>query len=424
MASLCSDSGKRGETYRVISRSKNGKRHTIRLGRVNKRIAETARLMIESLEAAKATGHSPDRETAEWVGRLGDEIHGRLARAGLVSPREPAQPAIVTLGQHLEQFFGSLGKQKPTTARNYARARRLLEEFFGKNRTLASITEGDADGYKRWLLDRYASASASVDLRRARQFLKAAVRRRLLAVNPFADVPCGPQTNDARIFYVSVEMIEKVIAVCPDNDWRLIFALPRYGGTRFPSEVEDLKWSDIDWEKSVFTVHEKKVEHHPGRGIRVVPIFSELRPHLERAFRERSPGAVYVVPRARGGRNLGTHAKRLVAKAGVEVWPKMFVNLRGSRSDDLDRNPEITEKAIDVWIGNSERIRRRHYHGVRPEDWAAVTGKAAQIPARPASFRSVQEPSALHESREKSLDVANDAENQYPRQGSNLRPMV
>ena len=424
MASLCSDSGKRGETYRVISRSKNGKRHTIRLGRVNKRIAETARLMIESLEAAKATGHSPDRETAEWVGRLGDEIHGRLARAGLVSPREPAQPAIVTLGQHLEQFFGSLGKQKPTTARNYARARRLLEEFFGKNRTLESITEGDADGYKRWLLDRYASASASVDLRRARQFLKAAVRRRLLAVNPFADVPCGSQTNDARIFYLSVEMIEKVIAVCPDNDWRLIFALPRYGGTRFPSEVEDLKWSDIDWEKSVFTVHEKKVEHHPGRGIRVVPIFSELRPHLERAFRERSPGAVYVVPRARGGRNLGTHAKRLVAKAGVEVWPKMFVNLRGSRSDDLDRNPEITEKAIDVWIGNSERIRRRHYHGVRPEDWAAATGKAAQIPARPASFRSVQEPSALHESREKSLDVVKDAENQYPRQGSNLRPMV
>ena len=78
-------------------------------------------------------------------------------------------------------------------------------------------------------------------------------------------------------------------------------------------------------------------------------------------------GAIYVVPMARGGRNLGTQAKRLVAKAGVEVWPKMFVNLRGSRSDDLDRNPEITDKAIDVWIGNSEKIRRRHYHGLRPE---------------------------------------------------------
>jgi len=32
-----------------------------------------------------------------------------------------------------------------------------------------------------------------------------------------------------------------------------------------------------------------------------------------------------------------------------------------------------------------------------------------------------QEPSALHESREKSLDVLNDAKNQYPRQGLLIR---
>jgi integrase len=419
MASLCCDSGKRGVTYRVLIKAPKGKRHTIRLGRVNKRIAETARLMIESLESAKAAGHSPDRETAEWVGRLGNEIYERLANAGLVPPRAHAAAAISTLGEHLESYFAGLGKQKPTTARNYARARRLLEQYFGKDRPLDSITEGDADAYKRWLLDSYAPASASVDLRRARQFLKAAVRRRLIPVNPFADVPCGPQVNDERIVYVPPETIEAVIAACPDNDWRLIFALPRYGGVRFPSEVEGLKWSDVDWENSRFTVHEKKVEHHPGRGRREVPIFTELRPYLERAYRERAPGAVYVVPRTRGGQNLSTQAKRLVKKAGVEVWDKLFVNLRGSCSDDLERRG-VAEKAINAWIGNSARMRRRHYHAVRPEDWAAVTGKAAQIPARAASFRSIQEPSTLHGAREKSLDVVTDAETQYPRQGSNL----
>lgn len=243
-------------------------------------------------------------------------------------------------------------------------------------------------------------------------------------MNPFADVLCGPQTNDARIFYVSREVIERIIAVCPDNDWRLIFALPRYGGVRFPSEVEDLKWSDIDWENSRFSVHEKKVEHHSGRGVRVGPIFGELRPHLERAFRERLPGAIYVVPRVHGGRNLRTHAMRLVVQAGVEVWPKIFVNLRGSRSDDLDRNPEISDKAIDSWIGNSEKIRREHYHGVRPEDWAAATGTPTTYPAHSAAVSSVQEPSTLHEAREKALDVPETAENQYPRQGSNLRPRL
>jgi len=419
MASLCCDSGKRGATYRVLIKAPNGKRHTIRLGRVNKRIAETARLMIETLESAKVAGHSPDREAAEWVGRLGDEIHERLVKAGLVLPRVQTSAAITTLGEHLESYFAGLGKQKLTTARNYERARRLLGEFFGKDRTLDSITEGDADAYRRWLLTSYAPASASVDLRRARQFLKAAVRRRLIPVNPFADVPCGPQVNDDRIAYVSPETIEAVIAACPDNDWRLIFALPRYGGLRFPSEVEDLKWSDVDWANSRFTVHEKKVEHHPGRGRRVVPIFEGLRPHLERAYRERAPGAVYVVPRARGGRNLGTQAKRIIEKAGIAVWEKLFVNLRGSCSDDLERRG-IAEKAINAWIGNTARMRHRHYHSVRAEDWAAVTGKAAQIPAHATPVSGHQEPSTLHEAREKWLDVPTDAKIDYPRQGSNL----
>jgi len=418
MAVLSWENLKRGRRARVMIRTAKG-RHTIRLGKVSERIAETARRMIESLEAAQAAGHSPDRETAEWVGRLSDEIHRRLATAGLVPPREQTSTTIVTLGQHLEHLFGSLGKQKPTTARNYDRARRLLEEFFGKERTLGSITEGDADAYKRWLLDRYAAASASVDLRRARQYLKAAVRRRLIAVNPFAEVPCGPQVNDDRIVYVSPDTIEAVIAACPDGDWRLIFALPRYGGLRFPSEVENLAWSDVDWENSRFTVHEKKVEHHPGRGRRVVPIFEALRPHLERAYRERNPGAIYVVPRARGGRNLGTQAKRIIEKAGIVVWEKLFVNLRGSCSDDLERRG-IAEKAINAWIGNTARMRHRHYHSVRPEDWAAVTGNPTPNPTPSTPVSGHQEPSALHEAREKSLDVVKDVETHYPRQGSNL----
>jgi len=419
MAALCSEKGKRGTTYRVLLRTSDGRRCTVRLGRVSKKIAETARRMVESLEAANAAGHSLERETAEWVGRLRDDIHGRLVKVGLVAAREAAQPVIVTLGQHLQQYFASLGNQKPTTARNYARARKLLEQYFGKDRSLASISEGDADSYKRWLLDEYAPASASVDLRRARQFLKAAVRRRLIAVNPFADVPCGPQTNDERIVYVPAEVVEKIIATCPDADWRMIFALPRFGGVRFPSEVEGLKWSDIDWGAARFTVHERKVEHHPGRGRRVVPIFEGLRPHLERAFRERPAGAVYVVPRARGGHNLGTQAKRIIEGANVTPWPKLFVNMRGSCSDDLERDG-FPEKAIDAWIGNSARMRRRHYHGVRPEDWAAATGNPAPIPAPSAPKSGHQEPSTLHGAHEKSLDVVKDTETHYPRQGSNL----
>jgi hypothetical protein len=118
--------------------------------------------------------------------------------------------------------------------------------------------------------------------------------------------------------------------------------------------------------------------------------------------------------------NVATHAKRIVeTKAKVAAWPKLFVNLRGSCSDDLERRG-IPEKAINAWIGNSARMRRRHYHSVRPADWEAATGIPAPIPAPSGTVSGHQEPSSLLESREKPLDVREKAENQYPRQGSNL----
>jgi len=202
MATLSSEkyklkNGKTVSTYRIVIRRKNKRSHTIRLGAVTKQQADVTLNRINAIEASLAIGCSFNANTAAWLSRIQDWLYDELVKAGLVPPRQREELVVLTLGQHLEQYFGSLGRQKPNTARNYAWARNLLQEHFGKDRTLDSITEGDADAYKRWLLDQFAQASASVDLRRARQFLKAAVRSRLIAVNPFDDVHCGPQTNDA-----------------------------------------------------------------------------------------------------------------------------------------------------------------------------------------------------------------------------------
>lgn len=221
MASLCHDGGPRGTKWRVITRLPNGRRHTIRLGRVSKRIAEQTKRMVQLLEASKATGQPYDPELIAWLGRISDKIHDRIVRACLAEPRA-ASVAAITLGEHLDRYFSTLGKQKPTTARNYDRARRLLFEFFTKDRLLDSITPGDADEYKAWLLSRFAVASASVDLRWARQFLKQAVRRRLIMENPFADITCGSQVNESRKEFITIETIEKVIAACTSNEWRLV----------------------------------------------------------------------------------------------------------------------------------------------------------------------------------------------------------
>ena len=34
----------------------------------------------------------------------------------------------------------------------------------------------------------------------------------------------------------------------PDNQWRRLFALCRFGGLRCPSEPLVLRWDDVDWE--------------------------------------------------------------------------------------------------------------------------------------------------------------------------------
>jgi len=57
---------------------------------------------------------------------------------------------------------------------------------------------------------------------------------------------------------------------------------------------------------------------------------------------------MYVIPLVRSTTNIATHAKRIgEKKAKVAAWPKLFANLRGSCSDDLDRQG-VAEKAINA----------------------------------------------------------------------------
>ncbi len=76
----------------------------------------------------------------------------------------------------------------------------------------------------------------------------------MLSENPFTDVKPGSQTNRARMYFVRAEDSQKVLAACPDAEWRLLFALSRYGGLRCPSEHLLLKWADVDWERNTVLV--------------------------------------------------------------------------------------------------------------------------------------------------------------------------
>ena len=176
----------------------------------------------------------------------------------------------------------------------------------------------------------------------------------------------------------------------PDIQWRLIFALSRYGGLRCPSEHLALTWADIDWEHSRMTVHATKTEHCEGDGMRICPIFPELLPYLRDAFEEAEEGEKFVITRYRQTNvNLRTQLLRIIRKAGLKPWPKLFQNLRATRQTELCQ--KFPEHVVCDWIGNSPSVAREHYlrttdehfqQATRPDE---VTSEAAQNPAQQMS---------------------------------------
>ena len=383
---------------RAIQFVLDGKRFSIRLGKVNKKQAESAKFYIEDLLACKMTGTAPQGQTAEWVASLASTIRKRLERAGLV----PKRPDCPRLGKWLAEYIGSRSDVKPNTIRNLKQVERNLIEFFGNSRKLDEIAAGDADEFRIYLKSQELSeGTIRRRCKRAKQFFYAAIKKKLISENPFNGLNCGNYSDASRFYFVTSQEAQAVLDGCPDAEWRLIFALCRYGGLRCPSEVLGLKWEDIDWERSRFTVRSSKTEHHVGGGIRQVPIFPELHPHLRDCFEQAEEGQVYVISQYRDPRvNLRTRFGRIIERTGLESWPKLFQNLRSTRETELAEQYPI--HVICAWIGNSPAVAAKHYLQVTEGHFKKAVQNPVHFPVQQAAARLC---TASHEKLENDVNL-------------------
>ena len=85
MASISHDRKNGRRTVQFVA--PDGKRRSLRLGKVSQKQAEGVRRRVERLLAARTTGESPDAETAAWAGQCDTALHDRLAAVGLVEKR-------------------------------------------------------------------------------------------------------------------------------------------------------------------------------------------------------------------------------------------------------------------------------------------------------------------------------------------------
>ena len=344
--------------YRVQFRV-SGKTQQISLPATKKRAAESFQRHLDELIACKRIGERPQELTRQWVDGLSDAVRSRLEAFGLVESKT-SPSAEVPLVKLFDDFLRRR-KISAGTLYGYQNTQKKLGLFFGA-RTADSVTVAEAEDWADFLRRTFElnENSVSKHVRHASAFWRWLVRREVLARNVFEFLPKGiSSAADLKPFVPAVD-IEAVIAQTNDPQMRLLIALGRWGGLRIPSEPKALRWADVHWEENQIRVTASKTH-----SVRIIPLFPELREHLDAAWEAAEPGAEWVLPMVHhGGDNFWKQFKDLVVAAGLKPWPKLWSSLRSTRETELAATYPI--HVVCSWIGNSPQVALRHY--LRPTD--------------------------------------------------------
>jgi len=359
--------------HRVFFFDAKGVRLSIWLGKIPKKRAVTFADNVGFVAQAKHLGQPLNQVQTTWLAELSDANYRKLVRVGLVEPRHQSKrqnPTGPTLAQFIDQYTASRKDVKPATQTAYGICRAKLVEFFGESRPLVCITALDADNFRANCRGEKLSENYTRTLiKNAKLFFKAAVKGKLISENPFAGHKTTIFSRPERMEFVDLDRSRKVLAACPNAEWKAIFALCRFGGLRAPSEVLKLRWDGIDWERGRILVHSPKTEHHEGGEFRTIPLFPELRDALSELDLATPQGGEFVIkPRPQGGKsNLRTTFEKIVRKAGVKPWGKPFQNLRSSRETELLETYPI--HVVTTWLGNTPKVAMESYLQVRDSDF-------------------------------------------------------
>jgi len=362
MASICNDpNGRR----RILFVAGDGSRKAIRLGKCDRKTAESICRHVESLLGAKIGRQPIPRDTAVWLSEVDDNLRDKLAAVGLIVVEQKQ-----TVAEFLAKWLADrkVAGYKTASLIAWGQTATEMSGLFGQ-RTLASLTHSDGENYRDAMQQRGLRATTiHKRLGHARQMLEDAVRLDRIPTNPWKHVRHRQGDASERRAYVPVGHALRVIDHCPNVWWRLLVALARFGGLRTPSEPFSMTWGDIDWERGRVSVPSPKTEGS-GKTHRVIPMFPLLRPHLEAAFAEAEQGSIFVMPieyrrRALGpsgwrNANLRTTLQKVIRRAGVDPWPRLWHSLRASCESDLAQSFPLA--VVTKWLGNTPSVALRHY---------------------------------------------------------------
>ena len=140
---------------------------------------------------------------------------------------------------------------------------------------------------------------------------------------------------------------------------------------------------------------------------RQIPLFPELRTYLEKVLDQAEPGTEYVITRYRDcNANLRTRLCRIIARAGLEPWPKLFQNLRATRETEFAETFPL--HVVCAWIGNTRTVAAKHYYlQVTDEHFAKAVSSDVKAVRNPVKQPSEMAGNAL-QPQQKTPGIAGD----------------
>lgn len=378
MASIARDTN---GNRRIQFVAPDGKRPTIRLGKVSQRTAEGIKYRMEQMLEAIHFNRPMEPDLALWVKGLEPRLSKKLAAFGLIA--NPDSKPTAKLRPFLREWLATRkGDYKPASLISWGQVADALMGFLGADCPQADVTPSKAEAFRQSMLAAgLRPTTIHKRLQHARMFLSLAKRQGLVEVNPFEFVRHRPGDVSERRAYVPAENVLRAIDHAPNGTWKLIIALSRFAGLRVPSEALSLRWQDVDWERGRLTVPSPKTQHLAGRSYRVIPLFPSVRPYLEAAWDDAPEGAEYVIPeeyrrRTQGpagwaNANLRTTFEKVIRRAGLEPWPRLWHSMRASCETDLARQFPLA--VVAKWLGNTQAVAMRHYVDVTDADFERAT---------------------------------------------------
>lgn len=345
----------------------NGNRRSIRLGKIAARDADNIKRFVEIIDSAKRAGHTLPSEAADWIGCISADLHEKLSMVGLLPKRKDREDS--RLGPFIQRYIDSRKSLKPNTLKLVRYAQRALVAFFGEDVPVEDITPGMIREYAEHLHGKHNENTKRTLLAQSRTIFYAAIDHRLIPANPFGKMKnIRPMENHEKMVFVPHEDIQQIINGTNDVRLRLVIALGRYGGLRIPSELERLRWKDIDFERERILIHSSKTERHAGKAFRNIPLFPEIRPHLDAVWAIAREGAELVIEKSYASeRTLARRVEAAAKRVGVPMWIRPFHNLRSTRETELVEHFPI--HVVAAWIGHTPQIAIKHYLQVTDEHY-------------------------------------------------------